>query len=120
MKLSVFFVCLGFIATSNVFAYETSTHAAMTAAAITQSKLTANPHTSPVIAQLGLTAFIGDEPFWRRYIALAPTPVQRFGTTFEKAWFIGDSPQFPLYSTSGPIPEGASKVSPRDLDDGEA
>ena len=59
---------------SSAFAYETPTHAAITAAAVAQSKLTASPETSDVLSKLGITSLDWDKPFLRRYIALAAAP----------------------------------------------
>ena len=70
-----------FAISGNAAAFETSTHAAMTAAAAGMFHLGISPTSSPLIGTLGLLDYdfvIGD-----KYIDIAPQLVTRIGSGFE-------------------------------------
>jgi hypothetical protein len=70
------------LASFAVTAFETETHAAMTAEAVARSKLTRDPKVSPLFKQLGLAPT--DEPIGRRYIDMGVQTISRGRDDFEK------------------------------------
>ena len=72
---------MALVTVANAFGYATTTHVAMTAAAVAQSNLTSDPIKSPIIERLGLTGMLAakkDNPFWTSfdgdYVALTSPP----------------------------------------------
>jgi hypothetical protein len=63
-------------------AFDINTHAAMTAEAIKQSKITASPNTSAVFRKLGL--YDRDSAIGSAYIDFGSVPTRRSTTKFEK------------------------------------
>lgn len=76
-------VLLALLASANLCAtaFDTRTHAAMTAAAATKSKLGISPSVRPLISNLGLHDF--DLALESRYIDIAPQLTIRFASRFE-------------------------------------
>jgi hypothetical protein len=67
-------VCTALFASVS-FGYDVSTHAAMTIKAVEQSKITADPKTSPLIGRLGIG--FKDEPFGEKYLDIGTSVTSR-------------------------------------------
>ena len=85
MRKFLFSVISFIVGMPDAFGYGTPTHTAMTAHAVAQSNLTANPNASSIITRLGLRDFNTSGKFSEiRYFALANPPVPLNPTGFEQ------------------------------------